>query len=238
MDDSIIAAVRAHAARQAPRECCGLVVRVGVCERYVPCRNVATDASEFAIHGEDEAAAHDAGEVVAVCHSHPFTSPEPSPADRTMCARGDVPWLIVNHPNGNYVVLSPEAAKLMPRLPLLGRTFVYGVHDCYSLMRDYYAEKLSIDLPDFPRYADWFTKGGNAYRHHFSAIGFVRVDKVQTHDVLLMQIMSPEEPNHVAVYSGNNQIIDHLENRLSRHSIYGGWYRKCTTHILRHSSLA
>lgn len=96
MNDTIIAAVRAHAAREAPRECCGLVVSVDGSARYWPCRNIAAGDKHFAIDPMDYVAAEDAGEIVMVCHSHSFASPAPSDADRAMCETAGLPWIIVN----------------------------------------------------------------------------------------------------------------------------------------------
>ena len=103
-----------------------------------------------------EAAAEDAGEIVMVCHSHPFASPQPSAADRAMCELTRLPWLIVNHPLGDVCAFVPIGY----RTPLLGRPFVHGVHDCYSLIRDHYAWELGIELPDFPRAERWWEQGG------------------------------------------------------------------------------
>jgi proteasome lid subunit RPN8/RPN11 len=233
MDDSIIAALRAHAAREAPRECCGLVVEVSGVRQYWPCRNMAGSDAEFAIHPHDWAAAEDAGEIRAVCHSHPFASPEPSPADRTMCELTGLPWLIVNHPLGMVCQIAPSGY----RAPLVGRSFVHGVHDCYSLIRDYYAWELGIELPDFPRAEKWWENGGDLYRAGFEQAGFAPLDAaaIAPHDVILMQIRA-RVPNHGAIYLGGNRILQHLLGKLSGRTIYGGWYQRCTTHVLRHRS--
>lgn len=235
MDDGIVAALRAHAAREAPRECCGVVVRIGRRDHYRACRNLAGSDAEFAIDPRDWAAAEDAGEIVAVCHSHPFASAEPSPADRTSCEVTALPWLIVSHPGGEVRALTPEGY----RAPLVGRRFVHGVHDCYSLIRDFYAWELGIELPDFERGERWWEKGGDLYRDGFSAAGFAPVETsaLRPHDVILMQIAAPV-PNHGAVYIGDGKILQHLMNKLSGRTIYGGWYQRCTTHILRHRRLA
>ncbi|WP_043945190.1 Mov34/MPN/PAD-1 family protein, partial [Ralstonia solanacearum] len=47
MKQTTLDAARQHAAREHPRECCGLVVVVNGRERYVPCRNVAVGTEHF-----------------------------------------------------------------------------------------------------------------------------------------------------------------------------------------------
>jgi proteasome lid subunit RPN8/RPN11 len=230
----ILDAVRAHAAREAPHECCGLAVVVRGRLRYWPCRNIAGEA-EFAIHPEDQAAAEDAGDVVAVCHSHPYLPPEPSQADRVMCERTGIAWLIVSHPSGDWRVIEPCDY----RAPLIGRPFVHGVLDCYTLCRDYYREVCGIALPDYPREDDWWLKGGNLYLDHFAEAGFVAVDPetLRAHDAVLMQVASPV-PNHAGVIDADGHLLHHCHGRLSSRDVYGGYWRKVTTHVLRHRSMA
>jgi len=146
-----------------------------------------------------------------------------------------LPWLIVNHPQGDAVALVPEGF----RAPLVGRSFVHAVHDCYSLIRDFYAWELGVTLPDFERSERWWERGDDLYRAHFAEAGFadVQASALQPHDVILMRIGSPV-PNHGAVYLGEQKILQHLQQKLSGKTIYGGWYQRCTTHILRHRSRA
>lgn len=228
----ILPEVHAHAAREQPRECCGLaVVRRGKL-RYWPCRNTAAEA-EFAIHPEDQAAAEDAGEVVAICHSHVYLPPQPSEADRVMCERTGLPWLIISWPTGTHTIIEPTGY----RAPLVGRPFVHGVLDCYTLVRDYYAS-LGIELPDYEREEEWWLRGGDLYRAHFAEAGFVAVaGPPKVHDGLLMQVASPV-PNHAAVMVEPGIILQHCHGRLSSRDVYGGYWRKVTTHVLRHRSMA
>lgn len=68
---SLQRAIAAHAAREHPRECCGLIVRGVRQRRYVACRNAAGSPSEhFVIDHQDWCAAEDQGEVLAIVHSH------------------------------------------------------------------------------------------------------------------------------------------------------------------------
>lgn len=229
---AILDDVRAHAASEAPRECCGLSVVVKGRLRYFPCRNVSGEA-EFAIHPDDQAAAEDAGEVVGVCHSHVHLPPEPSEADRVMCGRTGLPWLIVSWPTGRHHVLLPE--RHTP--PLVGRPFVHGVLDCYALVRDFYARH-GIWLADYAREDDWWLKGQNLYLDYFAAEGFVVVDAADLRplDAVLMQVASPV-PNHAGVIDEDGHLLHHVHGRLSSRDVYGGYWRKVTTHVLRHRSL-
>jgi proteasome lid subunit RPN8/RPN11 len=234
MNTDILTALRAHAAADYPRESCGVIVQRQGQERYWPCRNLAADNAHFVLHPEDYAAAEEAGEVVCIVHSHPNLPPTPSEADRVMCERTGLPWLIVNWPTGAVHQFKPSGYQA----PLIGRPFSHSILDCYTLIRDYYQRALQIELPDFERAPEWWTQGGNLYLDHFDEAGFVEVacETLRPHDVLLMQNASPV-PNHSAVYLGNGRLLQHCQGHLSGESIYGGYWQKCTTHVLRHRRL-
>jgi proteasome lid subunit RPN8/RPN11 len=232
----ILPDMQRHAGECQPRECCGLAIVRRRRLIYMPCRNRAPE-NEFEIAPEDWAKAEDTGEIVAVCHSHVYAPPEPSMADRAMCEKTGLPWLIVCWPTLAWKVIEPEGY----RAPLVGRPFVHGVHDCYSLARDYYREALGIDLPDYAREDEWWLRGQDLYRRHFGEAGFVQVGDggcrdIRAHDGLLLQIASPV-PNHAAVVVEGGMILQHCHGRLSSRDVFGGYWRQKTTHVLRHRSL-
>lgn len=78
--------LRAHAAAEAPNECCGLLLlRDGVAERYERGRN--TLASPYRYELEIDPSLwflEDEGYELAVFHSHPETEPIPSRTDREL----------------------------------------------------------------------------------------------------------------------------------------------------------
>ncbi len=78
--------LRAHAAEEAPNECCGVLVFAdGVAARYVRGHNAL--ASPYRYELEIEPAVwflEDEGYELAVFHSHPATRPEPSRTDREL----------------------------------------------------------------------------------------------------------------------------------------------------------
>ncbi len=97
-----------HALREGPREACGLVVLVDGVEGYWPCRNVATSDGEFDLHCVDYAEAEDAGQVVAVVHSHPAGPAEASADDQAECTASRLPWhVLVDIERQAWVTLTP-----------------------------------------------------------------------------------------------------------------------------------
>ena len=92
MNEATQAAAEAHAKDEAPRESCGLVVVVKGRERYWKCNNIATEEEQFVLDPHDYAAADDAGEIVAVVHSHPNCHPNASMADMAAMALNITAW--------------------------------------------------------------------------------------------------------------------------------------------------
>jgi proteasome lid subunit RPN8/RPN11 len=234
MLDSLLDEVYLHAEKTNPHECCGLAVVIKGKLKYIPCTNLLS-GDAFCIPAEEYAKAEDLGEIVGVCHSHVNILPEPSQADLIACEKSNLPWLIVSYPSKSYKIIEPQGFKP----PLIGRPFYHGILDCYTLVRDYYKETLNIQLNDFHRDDQWWDKGQDLYIDNFEAEGFVIIPDIKdlkVHDSMLMTIGS-NIVNHAAVYIGDNMILQHCTNRLSSRDIYGGFWRKCTRHIVRHKSL-
>lgn len=229
-----IDSIKAHAQGQYPKESCGLIIVKSGKQSYIPCENIADNKLDhFIISSEDYANAEDLGEIVRIVHSHPNISPLPSEGDKVACELSGIPWLIVNHPVGSIHEFKPSGYAA----PLIGREFFHGVLDCYSLIRDYYKEKLSIELIDFERDAQWWLKNQNLYIENFEKAGFTQVpiESLKEHDVLLMQVGSPVI-NHGAIYIGNTQIIQHCAGRLSSRDVFGGGWRRATRIVVRHKT--
>ena len=97
----VIEAIKAHAAKAHPEECCGLLLgRAGRITHTVPTRNVhATPHTHFEI---DPQALIDAyrvqreggWELIGYYHSHPEGSPCPSTTDQAMSACDGKVWAI------------------------------------------------------------------------------------------------------------------------------------------------
>lgn len=234
-----------HAHEAYPAECCGLVLMVDGKVEYLRCANIAERGRDrFEIDPADWVAAEDCGEVLAIVHSHPDESANPSHADLMMIERTQLPWIIIGYPSGVITQTLPKGQ----RLGLVGRVFHHGTVDCWGLVRDYFSERLGIELPDFKRRDDWWQAGPNGepgdnlYLRHLGEAGFERVGgpelAPQPHDLILMTIRA-DQPNHAAIYDAEHPgwILHHLYKRLSGHDIWGGYWQRHCVGIYRHRDL-
>jgi proteasome lid subunit RPN8/RPN11 len=237
LKDTIKKKIEDHAEYTFPQECCGLLVNVSGKQIYHPCTNIAAghEEQDFVLDPMNYAEAEDLGEIMGVVHSHPNASEQPSEADKVSCAKSGKPWYIVSYPAKRWASIMPEGYEA----PLTGRSFSYGVLDCQTLYIDYYRKEFGIEMKQYGSEYDWWKNGKNYYAENWEKEGLVEVKdhtQIKRHDLIFMQIVS-DVPNHAAVYLGNNMILHHLMGRLSTKDIYGDYYQKHTTHVLRHKFL-
>ena len=224
-----------HALEHYPKEACGLILNISGKPQYRPCKNIAESQTDFILDPEDYIRCEDEGDIIAVVHSHCNVSPKPSQADLVSCEISGLPWIIVSVPEKVWHYFEPSGFKA----PLIGRVFSHGVLDCYSTIRDGMREKFGVEIPDFERGEYWWEKGGNLYLDNFQSAGFTQIidGSLNEGDVLLMMVGKTKVPNHGALYLGKNTILHHVQNRLSCRDVYGGYWMKHTTHVLRHKQL-
>lgn len=213
-----------HADSCGEAECCGFVIDN---KTYMPCKNISPTPTEaFEISPDDWIKAEEKGEITAVVHSHPDGLPILSEADQIHQQQTAVDW---------WLVCDNQIHKFRFIKPLLGREFEHGKTDCLSIVRDAYM-LAGINLPDYEREDDWWHNGQNLYLDLLPQNGFERVDAedMQEGDVILVCLGS-ETPNHAAIYAGNQHILHHCPDRLSKRDLYGGFWRNYTHSIWRHN---
>nr|WP_143421879.1 C40 family peptidase [Gilliamella mensalis] len=210
-----------HAKQCGEAECCGFVIDN---KSYLPCNSISPTPTEtFEIPPDDWIKAEQKGEITAIVHSHPNGLPILSQADQFYQQQTAVDW---------WLVCDNKIHKFRYIQPLLGREFKHGKSDCLTLVRDAYM-LTGIDLPDYERQDDWWHKGQNLYLDLLPKNNFEQVADVQEGDVILVCLGSTT-PNHAAIYIGNQFILHHCPNRLSKRDLYDGFWRKYTHSIWRH----
>ena len=224
-----------HAKEQDPQESCGLLLNIRGKEKYFPCRNLSiTNHQCFIINPEDYVKADNIGEIIGIVHSHPPTPPVPSEADKISCEQSNLPWYIVNPKTETWGEYAPSGYKP----DMIGLRWVWGVSDCWSLVRRYYKEKLNIELRDWERpttpeeFQDNPMFESCAWRTGFRELR--NEEKLKDNDLLFMSI-GAVGLNHVAIFV-DGDVIHHLRDRLSCKEPYNPWLLKCTGMRLRYAS--
>jgi cell wall-associated NlpC family hydrolase len=120
---------------------------------------------------------------------------------------------------------------------LLGREFVLGKSDCYSIVRDFYRDNYGIELPNYARPTNFWEVGMDMYMERFRKNNFevlhVHPAELVTGDVFLMSIHA-SVVNHAGVLVGRGQMLHHVVRQMSTVTPYAGLWRNNTMAIVRH----
>lgn len=212
-----IAALRAHAIDAHPEECLGYIDAAGAYHRLA---NTAAEPERAAI--ADRRALTRllvAGQLRALCHSHPGGPDAPSEQDMRSQIEMAVPFVICSTNGEATTAPFVWGDELADDGPLVGRGFRHGVDDCYATIRRWYRVERGIDLPEYPRNWEWWladTPGEkDLYRRYFADAGFAPADRRQPQegDVWLAAVRSPV-PNHAGIYLDGGLALHHPSSGL------------------------
>ncbi len=138
-----------YAKKEAPAEACGLLAIIKGKETFWPCKNLAEGKFEFFILDPDDwAECEDTGEIIGVIHSHPIGAATPSNNDRAACEHLGFPYFIYSIEHDHWESFEPTGWKAPS---LIGRKFIWGKYDCWSIVSDWYLETKKIKLMNWKR---------------------------------------------------------------------------------------
>ncbi|MGV2866461.1 C40 family peptidase [Achromobacter sp. AGC39] len=246
MSPDVLTTVREAAVRAYPEEACGFIVQNGSKAFAVEVKNRHEDPLQhFRIAREDRIEAQARGTILGVWHTHPGRTSDPSDADRVGIEATHLPWLIqglTQTADGKFEfarhgVYTPEGFQM----PYEGRPYVAGCFDCWSLVVDYMAREHNVLLNRYP----YTQADGTPGFHLFDTDAYVdeglvlltdRKKVFLPGDILFMQVLDGNRPDHCAVYIGDDRILHHNHGRNSSIDVFGT-RSKYVTHHLRHESL-
>lgn len=217
--EETINAIKFHAVSQYPNESCGIIVA----DQYIPCENIATDPRNgFKI--ADSVIVEAGSNLRAIVHSHPDGNPSPSEADmRSQMAFGCIFGIVVCNANE---VTKPITWWGDFRLeePLIGRTFLHGITDCYGVVRSYFWQVHGIKVEDLPRDDEWWNNNGNLYVENFDRLGFdlIQQNEVREGDCFFGKVRS-KVPNHGGVILDRGLMLHHVGGKLSLREPIARW---------------
>lgn len=239
-----------HVLSQYPKEACAIVVSDDNCKlKVINCENNHEDPlNHFRIDASVIAEYVINNSLKAVLHSHIAKSNlqgdirTPSANDIQAHIDFDIPFGIVA--TDGITVSEPLWLDDSNIAPLEGRTFIHGVQDCYTIVRDYFRIVHGFTIKNFARDPSWWVNGGNLCNDAaIISAGLVEIAYTDLciSDLVLMQIGS-QVPNHWAVVVGNNKILHQLPHRLSCADALSKWRKyicKCyrSTGLINNQSI-
>ena len=233
LHNDILIEFKKHVLSAYPAEACGVMVA----GKYIPCKNIhETPQKAFIIDPKDIIMAQKEGKIEAIFHSHPYdvndisvhengNDPKwPSVKDQEQWMKGNEPWVIVSTDGGG--ISQPVIMDEANPTPLLGREFVWGVTDCFNLVRDYFKEQCGITLRNRPRRWWWWNEGDNLFEADFEEWGFTRIspEEADINDVCFFKSDSAVI-NHLGIISGQNEMMQQGLGSLSRISRFDKYKR-------------
>jgi len=232
--------VKAHAMREYPNECCGLIVvsNAGVVTVF-PCKNEAKNAKgRFSIDPRQEDEAEQFGEIVAFYHSHMDEVADPA---RNKFSREDLdiayescrPALLYVYPQDEWHYVMPDTYE---PAPLHGRPFVWGIWDCYCSVRDWFLVNRKVKLHDFFAPEEGNLKADFGYEKHIAELKYleeVPLEQLAEGDIIIFKINS-QFCNHSAIYLGHNKFFHQPINKMSSVATLDERYLKYIAKTLRY----
>jgi proteasome lid subunit RPN8/RPN11 len=218
--------IKKHALENPTEEVCGIVF---FNERFelitVQCRNTHPDPkSSFKISLDELYFVKNKYKILALYHSHPNSSADPTPCDINNSEENGYPMYIYSVLEDDFYLYRPASDFIRP---LKGRQFAMDVNTCLTCVLDYFIQKFG---PPNKGFQENFVVPKDINRannkileiiknsYKFCPIKTEEVDincPVEQDDIFLMEPGLTDIPYHVGVISKQGTILHHLIGQLS-----------------------
>ena len=226
-----------YAKKQPLEEACGLLAIIKGKETFWPCKNLAEGKFEFFILDPDDwAECEDQGEILGVIHSHPTGPATPSDNDKAACEHLGFPYYIYSMEHDHWECIEPSGWKAPS---LIGRKFIWGKYDCWSIVTDWYEQNLQIKIPYLKRTKKIKDFSDNPYfEKALKDRNFIKQNtnnNFKVGDILLFQSITGNL-DHVALYIGDMMILNHNLRSLSCREPFNLAYQRQLRGVYRYAA--
>lgn len=217
LPEDMVSQVKEHALKEAPQECCGVILVKKGKRKYYSCANVSKEPDSFIIDPVQFTKFSLQGDIEFIVHSH-TSGTEPSEHDLQACNALKIPYLIYYLENETYSIHYHKDYN-----NLIGREYIFGKQDCFEAARDWFLTH-GVIMPPRKNWVDnWEEHGYNYISDEVFDWPVEQVKDLIYGDILTLTI-NGKIPNHIAIYLDNDIIYHHAINRLScRENMYPFW---------------
>ena len=202
--------IKEEAQKAYPNECWGYIYPEGKILKTFPCENLAKDKLNCVITDPRHyIKACDLG-AVSFYHSHPTPPSEIHKFEQQICNELMMSSIIYTNYLDKFDVLDPDG-KIFP---LEDRPFLYGVFDCWTLVRDKILLTDKRKLTNYKEPWGWWTTGGSAFLENIEKEGYRETNELKDGNVILMN-WKCDIPNHIGYYEGG-RVLHHYLGGTSR----------------------
>jgi proteasome lid subunit RPN8/RPN11 len=221
-------------------ECCGVIYIKHYIKNFpvfdiIPFTNLATKSSNgFEMDIEKFNLIYKIKKIYCIYHSHVIKNSNEnfSEQDINLSEAWKIPIMVYCPVTQKFNWYKPFSLQTN----YLNRSFLVGVGDCYSLIRDYYYKELNIKIPDIYRSYTFIKEYDLS--NEIKNFGFVEISEseIQKNDVIIIDKPSLQGKYTFLIYLGNNKILGHSENisQMEYYSKYSKYNRK----IIRYAKIS
>ena len=243
ISSAIRESIKSHALEESPLECCGLVLDNNESSSTFRCENVSEKPTgHFSIKPSDYLKASRKGTIKAVYHSHNSDNEKFSTNDKLNSQTHQLHYFLYNTKKNTFSFFDYSKNKTL----FYARIFRIGTSDCYTVIKEHYAE-LGINLSGENKLGDdWHEKNPHLITELFNLnknnpdlpiVELPPSTKLQEHDVIVFEFVKGKGPNHVAVYLGNGSVLHHPRNKFPCIEMLNPIYEKKIYKVYRHEGL-
>jgi proteasome lid subunit RPN8/RPN11 len=240
INSSFYEEIKDHALKQSAHEVCGFVILNDFGEVEIePCENIHPDKTNgFKIQTKVflDSLKKD---VLAIYHSHPFDSSDPSSHDLVQSQELCTPFVIYSVKYDNFYIHIP---KSVPIKPFAQRQYVDGLQNCIILVADFYKKKYKFTSDGFNFYLkrkrptweftfDTMISSKNLFRNN----GFKKVEKakMKKNDLIVFQIKKNEI--HFGICLDSDKFLHHPFYGFSQESFFNEQIKNSIHSVYRKS---